>query len=80
MGGGARFPFPREVWSPAGGWWVRPANWKANTAVAFGLIGAVVYATWNFSAKREERVIAPIRPIPSQRWSQQARDMGVRQE
>lgn len=35
MGGGRRFPFPKHVWSPAGGWWASPENWKRNTAILF---------------------------------------------
>lgn len=31
MGGGGQHPYPRYVWSPTGGWWTRPAAWKANT-------------------------------------------------
>ncbi|KAJ6498833.1 hypothetical protein C8R45DRAFT_95976 [Mycena sanguinolenta] len=33
MGGGARYPYPKFVWSPAGGWWSQPANWKMNTFI-----------------------------------------------
>ncbi|KAJ7661695.1 hypothetical protein B0H17DRAFT_323071 [Mycena rosella] len=34
MGGGGRYPYPKYVWSPAGGWWSQPANWKMNTFIA----------------------------------------------
>ncbi|RCH91720.1 hypothetical protein CU098_007708 [Rhizopus stolonifer] len=34
MGAVRRYPYPKEVWAPAGGWWTRPSNWKSNTAVA----------------------------------------------
>ncbi|KAF8876837.1 hypothetical protein BD779DRAFT_1559300 [Infundibulicybe gibba] len=57
MGGGARYPYPKYVWSPAGGWWTRPSNWKSNTAIAFGGILAFTYATWSVSAAREVRNI-----------------------
>ncbi|KAF7315850.1 PALP domain-containing protein [Mycena indigotica] len=33
MGGGGRYPYPKFVWSPAGGWWGQPANWKMNTFI-----------------------------------------------
>ncbi|KAJ7121289.1 hypothetical protein C8R43DRAFT_1136545 [Mycena crocata] len=33
-GGGGRYPYPKHVWSPAGGWWSQPANWKMNTFIA----------------------------------------------
>lgn len=43
----------QEVWSPAGGWWTRPSNWKTNTGfVALGL-GLAVYGVWQLSADRE---------------------------
>ncbi|KAJ7282805.1 hypothetical protein C8J57DRAFT_1499771 [Mycena rebaudengoi] len=33
QGGGGRYPYPKFVWSPAGGWWSQPANWKMNTFI-----------------------------------------------
>ncbi|KAL4244938.1 hypothetical protein ABKN59_009974 [Abortiporus biennis] len=74
MGGGARYPYPKEVWSPAGGWWTRPSNWKANTAIAFAGIFAITYGAWTVSADHEYRHSEPIRPIPSMRWAKQYRD------
>ncbi|KAF9781412.1 hypothetical protein BJ322DRAFT_1080985 [Thelephora terrestris] len=56
MGGGARYPYPKAVWSPAGGWWTRPSNWRANTAIAFAGIIGVTYGVWNLSADKEVRV------------------------
>lgn len=49
----------QEVWSPAGGWWTRPSNWKTNTGfVALGL-GLAVYGVWQMSADREVRPLPP---------------------
>ncbi|CAL1710082.1 unnamed protein product [Somion occarium] len=53
MGGGSRFPYPKEVWSPAGGWWTRPSNWKSNTAIAFAGILVITYGAFAFCADRE---------------------------
>ncbi|KAN0094320.1 hypothetical protein V8E55_002607 [Tylopilus felleus] len=53
MGGGARYPYPKHVWSPAGGWWTRPANWASNTAITMIGILAVSYGVWTVSAERE---------------------------
>ncbi|KIO01561.1 hypothetical protein M404DRAFT_149873, partial [Pisolithus tinctorius Marx 270] len=53
QGGGARYPYPKQVWSPAGGWWSRPASWKTNTAITFAGILAVAYGVWTVSAERE---------------------------
>ncbi|ORY20869.1 hypothetical protein BCR39DRAFT_554627 [Naematelia encephala] len=80
MAGGGQYPFPKQVWSPSGGWWSRPANWKANTAITATGLAIILYGVWQFSAKNEVRIRAPNRAIPSQRWSQQARDMGIRVE
>nr|ODN96097.1 hypothetical protein L204_03788 [Cryptococcus depauperatus CBS 7855] len=75
-----QYPYPKEVWTPSGGWWSRPSNWKGNTAFAIAGIAIATFGVWRFSANREERHIAPTRPIPSQMWSPQAREIGVRQE
>ncbi|KAF8323915.1 hypothetical protein DL93DRAFT_2049328, partial [Clavulina sp. PMI_390] len=74
QGGGARYPYPKHVWTPAGGWWTRPANWKANTALVATGMGLMTYVVWNFSAAREWRYIQPSKPIPSQRWAKQYTD------
>ncbi|KAG8933351.1 hypothetical protein FRC03_007176 [Tulasnella sp. 419] len=71
MGGGARFPYPKHVWSPAGGWWTRPSNWKMNTAVAAAGIGIVTYQTWKMSADKEVRHNPPHKWIPSILWARQ---------
>lgn len=38
-----------------GGWWTRPANWKANTTIAFAGIFAVAYGVFAVSADKEVR-------------------------
>lgn len=52
MGGGGRFPYPKEVWSPAGGWWPYPKAWRANTAVAFGVIIGLCIPVFIFSERK----------------------------
>lgn len=47
--------YPKEVWSPAGGWYAQPANWRRNTAVMGLCIFGIVAAAWNLSAEREQR-------------------------
>ncbi|KAH9903278.1 hypothetical protein C8Q73DRAFT_785880 [Cubamyces lactineus] len=74
QGGGARYPYPKEVWSPAGGWWTRPSNWKTNTAIAFAGILTVAYGVFTISADKEKRTVQPIRPIPSMRWAKEYRE------
>ncbi|CAD6884383.1 unnamed protein product [Tilletia controversa] len=74
MGAGPRYPYPKEVWSPAGGWWTRPTNWASNTAVCVGAIGVLTYGLWSYSADREWRHRSPTRAIPSMLWSRQFRE------
>jgi len=71
MGGGGRYPYPKEVWTPAGGWWTRPTNWKTNTAIVFAGILAITYAGFTVSKDREWRHVQPHRPIPSMTWAKQ---------
>jgi len=42
-----------------GGWWTRPSNWKANTAILFAGILGVSYGVWTVSADREVNSPAP---------------------
>ena len=53
MGGGRHFHFPKHVWSPAGGWWANPPNWKRNTGFAFVGIGLAFMAIAKISSDRE---------------------------
>ena len=45
----------QEVWSPAGGWWTRPANWKSSTGLVFLGVGLATYGVWSYSARKEVR-------------------------
>lgn len=45
--------YPKHVWSPAGGWYAQPANWRANTLIAGVAMFGIVAITWKFSADRE---------------------------
>ncbi|KAF5595647.1 hypothetical protein FPCIR_4317 [Fusarium pseudocircinatum] len=46
--------YPKHVWSPAGGWYAQPANWRANTLIAGVVMAGIVAVTWKFSAGREQ--------------------------
>ncbi|KEY70896.1 hypothetical protein S7711_00739 [Stachybotrys chartarum IBT 7711] len=73
QGGGGKVPYPKHVWSPAGGWYAQPANWRGNTIIAGGVMFAIVLCTWKFSAERETWAHNP-EPgswYPSRRWSKQ---------
>jgi hypothetical protein len=55
--GGRRYLYPKDVWSPAGGWWNNePLNWQRNTGFAFLAAGVAAYTIFQFSAAREVRV------------------------
>ena len=61
------------MWTPAGGWWCNPPNWKRNTAIAAGVWGVMLFATAKFSMANERRPLAPVAyPIPSQYWCKNA--------
>ncbi|KAK2787402.1 hypothetical protein FQN53_005313 [Emmonsiellopsis sp. PD_33] len=73
MGGGGKIRYPTHVWSPAGGWYSQPANWKANTAI-IGLVGFGIAAmAFSVSAQKEIRTKFPEqgRFFPSRWWSKQ---------
>ena len=42
-----------------GGWWTRPSNWAANTAIAAVGIIAATYGVWRVSASLEVCLIQP---------------------
>jgi len=73
MGGGGKIPYPKHVWSPAGGWYGQPHNWKANTAVMGAVIFGITAMMFNLSAEREyrDRFPAEGRFYPSRYWSKQ---------
>ncbi|KAF2999019.1 hypothetical protein E8E13_008133 [Curvularia kusanoi] len=73
MGGGGKIPYPKHVWSPAGGWYAQPTNWKGNTAVVGLALVSIVGMVWSISANREHRDKMPEqgRFFPSRYWSKQ---------
>ncbi|KAK7927554.1 hypothetical protein PG985_004552 [Apiospora marii] len=73
MGGGPKVQYPKHVWSPSGGWYAQPSNWRVNTAVFMGVIVGLTALTWNLSAQREVRykMPEPGRFFPSRYWSKQ---------
>jgi len=65
MGGGSqKYPYPSEVWSPAGGWWANPSAWRRNTGVAFLVSAAVLVPVFLYGEKITERRVTPSRQIP----------------
>ncbi|KAK0665884.1 hypothetical protein QBC41DRAFT_231815, partial [Cercophora samala] len=67
------YRYPKHVWSPAGGWYAQPANWKANTAILGLCVFGITAMVWNLSAEREFRhkMPEPGRFYPSRYWSKQ---------
>ena len=72
--GAVNFPYPKWVWSPAGGWWCNPPNWKRNTAICFGIWGGILALAFKWSSENERRYLPPYEnyPIPSQYWAKHA--------
>ncbi|GJD00459.1 hypothetical protein ColKHC_09284 [Colletotrichum higginsianum] len=70
---GSSYSYPKHVWSPAGGWYAQPANWKRNTAVIGAVMAGVVAVLWKISAEKEVRYVMPQegRFFPSRYWSKQ---------
>jgi len=73
MGGGGWFYVPK-VWTPYGGWWVNPPQWKRNTGMAGLGIAVVMMGLFKVSASKERRPIAPYKQIPSQSWCKFAKE------
>ncbi|KAF1811553.1 hypothetical protein P152DRAFT_459502 [Eremomyces bilateralis CBS 781.70] len=75
IGGGhhGMIRYPKHVWSPTGGWYSQPANWKANTAIVLAVSSIIIAFTWKLSAEREVRykMPDPDRFYPSRYWSKQ---------
>ncbi|KAK4533217.1 hypothetical protein CCYA_CCYA16G4099 [Cyanidiococcus yangmingshanensis] len=64
MGGTPRYPYPRDVWSPMGGWWPHPRAWRRNTAIAaFGIV-LVLTPVFIYSERIGERPAYAKRRIP----------------
>jgi hypothetical protein len=82
MGGGGKIPYPKHVWSPSGGWYSQPKNWKTNTAIMATVIAGIVAIAWKTSAEREHRYRMPDpgRFFPSRNWSKQIRDFEAGRE
>merc|ERR1712098_525268 len=76
MGGGGKIPYPKHVWSPAGGWYAQPANWKQNTAVFGAVVVGICLMVGSVSADREHRdkMPDPDRFFPSRYWSREIRE------
>ncbi|EDN98476.1 hypothetical protein SS1G_13335 [Sclerotinia sclerotiorum 1980 UF-70] len=70
MGGGGKIPYPKHVWSPAGGWYSQPGNWKANTAIMMTVIVGITAGMWKLSAEREYRTKFP----EEGSWSKQIKE------
>ncbi|RKO98483.1 hypothetical protein CXG81DRAFT_30444 [Caulochytrium protostelioides] len=73
-GGGARFPYPRWVWTPFGNAWPNPRHGIMNNVVSYGIAGFVAYHVFQYSASIERRAQYPDRWIPSMLWAKEFHD------
>ena len=60
--------YPKHVWSPAGGWYAQPKNWRANTAIMLGVVVGITAMAWSVSAEKEHRYKMPEVRQPSMDW------------
>ncbi|KAK6537467.1 hypothetical protein TWF694_011652 [Orbilia ellipsospora] len=76
MGGGGKIPYPKHVWSPAGGWYGQPKNWRQNTITMGALVLGFGLMALNLSANLEHRERMPEdgRFFPSRWWSKEIRE------
>ncbi|KEZ40508.1 hypothetical protein SAPIO_CDS8406 [Scedosporium apiospermum] len=72
-GHGNKIPYPKHVWSPAGGWYCQPANWKQNTFVLGAAVFGLTCIIWKISAEKEQFAHKPEpgRFYPSRYWTRQ---------
>ena len=47
--------YPKHVWSPSGGWYAQPANWKMNTAILGAVMLGIGVIVFKISSELEER-------------------------
>ena len=52
MGGGHKSPYPKWVWSPAGGWYAKPKNPYRNGAIYFAACGIICYFAVQYAEPR----------------------------
>ncbi|KAF7305909.1 PALP domain-containing protein [Mycena chlorophos] len=75
MGGGGRYPYPKFVWTPAGGWWAQPASWKMNTFIITCGIAGICAAIVRGVAHREAELAGE--PIERRKLTASWRDAQV---
>ena len=56
MGGARRYPFPRWVWSPAGGWWGVNPNANRNFTILLLTYGVVIYGAYRYGELKTVRL------------------------
>ena len=50
-------PYPKFVWTPTGGWYCNPPNWRRNTGLAMIFVLVSSGVMWYVSAQLEVRVL-----------------------
>lgn len=73
--GASPFPYPKWVWSPAGGWFCLPTHWKRNTFFMAAAWGVILTFTFKWSAANERALMPPpdnMFPTPSQNFRKHA--------
>lgn len=61
------YKYPRNVWSPVGGYWQENANWKRNTCIAFFFYAVACVHIFNVSRSKE--MWYGTTPVTSWKWN-----------
>ena len=56
MGGGHKFPYPKWVWTPSGGWWPTPKNQMRNGLIYTAACGVICYYAVLYCEPRTVRI------------------------
>mmetsp|Transcript_33908 Transcript_33908/g.95410 ORF Transcript_33908/g.95410 Transcript_33908/m.95410 type:complete len:96 (-) Transcript_33908:116-403(-) len=72
MGGTKKFPYPKYVWSPTGGYWNdNPKGWKGNTRVAMGGLFLFCACLMKLSFSRQNHTLGYSGPVWSAKYAGQ---------
>eukprot|EP00794_Sanderia_malayensis_P008106 gene8105-8975_t len=74
MGGMKKFDYPKYVWSPCGGWWCQPRNWKRNLVIAYAVAFLACIPVVKYGLDNERRIIPPHKVVPWQKWAKHAEE------
>ncbi|KAG2383637.1 hypothetical protein C9374_004308 [Naegleria lovaniensis] len=72
--GGHRMNYPKDVWTPTGGYYTNSKNAPRNFKIALGVVFLLAIPVFKISATFERRARPPLYSIPSERWTSHPED------